>query len=101
MNFAPHLATHVRPISYLKTHTSEVIKHVADGDPMLITQHGQACLVVMDANAFEAREQTLALLKMLAMGNRAIEEGRMYDADAVFAELDAMDDEAVDEASTV
>jgi len=101
MNFATNLATHVRPISYLKTHTAEVVKHVAEGDPMLITQHGQARLVVMDASAYEEREQTLALLKMLAMGNRDIEEGRMYDAESVFAEFDAMDDDILDEASHV
>jgi len=86
-----NLVTNVRPISYLKNHAAEVAKHVAEGEPMVITQHGEARLVVMDASAYEQREQTLALLKILAMGNRAIEQGRVHDAESVFAEFEAMD----------
>jgi len=88
-----NLSTNVRPISYLRQHTAEVIKNVATGEPMIITQNGEARLVVMDTSAYEQREQTLALLKILAMGNRDIEQGRVHAAESVFAELEAMDQE--------
>ena len=39
----------------------------------------------------ERQEETLALLQILAMGNRDMEEGRFQDAEEVFAELDAED----------
>jgi len=57
-------------------------------EPMLITQNGEARLVVMDVETYEAHEQTMALLKILALGNRQIEQGQYRGADAVFADMD-------------
>ena len=83
------LATHVRPISYLKSHAAEIAKDVTEtGEPMLITQNGEARLVVMDVSSYEQKEQTLALLKILALGQADIESGRYRDAQAFFAEMD-------------
>jgi len=42
----------------------------------------------MDVKSYEEQEQTLALLKILALGNREIEQGKFRDAEDVFAELD-------------
>jgi PHD/YefM family antitoxin component YafN of YafNO toxin-antitoxin module len=57
----------------------------------VITQNGEAKLVVMDVKSFEEQEDTMALLKLLAMGNREIEEGKFRDAEDVFADLDKAD----------
>jgi len=86
-----NLATHVRPISYLESHAAEVVRQVASGEPMLLTEKGEGRLVVMDVRAYEQQTQTLALLKILVMGNRDIEQGRVQDAESVFAEFDALD----------
>ena len=45
----------------------------------------------MDVRSFEEQEETLALLKILALGNREIELGKFRDAKDVFAELDKAD----------
>lgn len=45
----------------------------------------------MDVTAYEAREETLAMLKTLALGAREIARGDFRDADSVFAALDAHD----------
>ncbi|MDI1254094.1 type II toxin-antitoxin system Phd/YefM family antitoxin [Thermomonas sp.] len=83
-------STHVKPISYLKNHAAEIAATLADTrEPMLITQNGEARLVVMGVEAWEQQEQTLALLKLLALGNRQIEAGQFTPADAVFAALEA------------
>ncbi|WP_255372403.1 hypothetical protein [Duganella sp. CF517] len=42
--------------------------------------------------SYEEQEQTLAMLKMLALGSREIEQGKFRDAEDVFAELDKADD---------
>jgi prevent-host-death family protein len=85
-------STQVKPISYLKSHAAEIIKDITDNrEPMLITQNGEAKLVVMDVKSFEEQEETLALLKILALGNREIEQGKFRDAEDVFAELDKAD----------
>ena len=46
----------------------------------------------MDVKSYEEQEQTLAMLKMLALGSREIEQGKFRDAEDVFAELDKADD---------
>ena len=69
MNFS----TQVKPISYLKSHAAEIIKDITESrEPMLITQNGEAKLVVMDVRSFEEQEETLALPKILALGNRKL-----------------------------
>ena len=55
---------------------------------MLITQNGEAKLVVMDVKSYEEQEETKALLKIIALGNREIEQGRFRPADDIFAALD-------------
>lgn len=85
-------STQVKPISYLKSHAAEIIKDITESrEPMLITQNGEAKPVVMDVRNVEEQEETLALLKILALGNREIELGKFRDAEDVFAELDKAD----------
>ena len=82
-------STQVKPISYLKSHAAEIIRDITESrEPMLITQNGEAKLVVMDVRSYEEHEETLALLKLLALGNREIEQGHFRAADEVFADID-------------
>ncbi|MEO6277847.1 type II toxin-antitoxin system Phd/YefM family antitoxin [Roseateles sp.] len=86
-------STQVKPISHLKSHAAEIVKTISEtGEPMLITQNGEAKLVVMDVASYERQQETMALLKLLALGKRDIEQGRVRDADDVFAELDKEDE---------
>ena len=55
---------------------------------MLITQNGDAKMVVMDIHSYQEYEETLSLLKILAMGNKQIEEGKYRPAREVFADMD-------------
>lgn len=83
-------STQVKPISYLKSHAAEIIRDISESrEPMLITQNGEAKLVVMDVRSYEEQEETLALLKLLALGNREIEQGQFRAADEVFADIDS------------
>jgi len=85
-------SSQIKPISYLKSHTAEIVKNLSESrEPLLITQNGEAKLVVMDVKSYEEQEETLALLKILALGNREIEQGKFRDAETVFAELDKLD----------
>ena len=40
------------------------------------------------SKSYGEQEHTVALLKMLALGNKEIEQGKFRDAEDVFAELD-------------
>ncbi len=82
-------STRIKPISYLKSHAAEIIDDINQvREPMLITQNGEAKLVVMDVKTYEEQEETMALLKILALGNHEIEQGKFRDIEDVFADLD-------------
>jgi len=78
----------IKPISYLKAHAAEIARGAADEtDPLIITQNGEARLVVQGVESYEQTQETLALLKILALGTRQIEEGRIHPASEVISEL--------------
>jgi len=81
-------ASRIKSISYFKANAAEIIEELGEvGEPMIITQNGEAKAVVQDIVSFEKKEETLALLKILALANRNIEAGRYRPAKDVFAEL--------------
>lgn len=74
-------STHIKPISYLKANAAEVVRQLTEQrEPMVITQNGEAKLVIQDVASFEKTQETMALLKILALGNRQIEEGKVISA---------------------
>lgn len=80
----------VRPISYLKANAAEVLHDLADRrEPMVITQNGEAKAVLQDVASFEQTQETLAMLKLLAIGNQDVEAGRTKPARDVIGRLRA------------
>ncbi|PNU21050.1 antitoxin, Phd family protein [Geothermobacter hydrogeniphilus] len=82
------LSDQIKPISYLKSHTAEIFRNLEkQGSPLIITQNGEAKAVVQNIHSYERDQERLALLKILALGNRQIEEGRVQAAEDVVARL--------------
>ncbi|TAN06031.1 MAG: type II toxin-antitoxin system Phd/YefM family antitoxin [Rhodanobacteraceae bacterium] len=82
------LAKQIKPISYLKANAAEVLLELAETrEPMIITQHGEAKAVIQDVASYEQTQETLALLKILALGNQDIAAGRVRPAREVIARL--------------
>ena len=72
------LSNQIRPISYLKAHASEIVRNLSkQQEPLVITQNGEAKVVIQDIESYEQTQQTLALLKILSLGMRQIEEGKI------------------------
>ena len=70
-------SSQVKPISYLKANAAEVLTHITEQrEPMVITQNGEAKAVLQDVVSFEETQETLALLKLLALGSQEVEAGR-------------------------
>ena len=68
----------IKPISYLKANAAEVLQNLTENrEPFLITQNGEARAVMQDIATYESTQETLALLKMLALGNQEIAEGKL------------------------
>jgi prevent-host-death family protein len=69
-------SSQVKPITHLKTHAAEVLLDLAERrEPLVITQNGEAKAVLQDVASYEETQETLALLKLLAIGNREVESG--------------------------
>jgi prevent-host-death family protein len=81
-------SSQVRPISYLKANAADILHKIGeDREPVLITQNGMAKAVIQDIASYEETQDTLALLKILALGNRQVEEGRVTPFSKVVARL--------------
>jgi len=79
------LSDRVKPISFVKAHAAEIVRELGQqGEPLIITQNGEARAVLQDIESFEETRKTLALLKILALGNRQIEEGKVVPLDEAF-----------------
>jgi prevent-host-death family protein len=71
-------STNIKPISYLKANAAAVLQELAEKrEPYLITQNGEARAVIQDIASYEATQETMALLKILALGNQEIEAGQV------------------------
>jgi prevent-host-death family protein len=71
-------ATQVKSISHLKAKAAEVIRDLSERrEPLVITQHGEAKAVLLDVASWDETQETLALLKILAIGQREVEAGEV------------------------
>ena len=82
------LSNRIKPISYLKAHAAEIARTLGEQrEPMVITQNGEAKLVLQDIESYEQTQETMALLKILALGTRQIEEGKVQPATDVMKRI--------------
>ncbi|MBK7049623.1 MAG: type II toxin-antitoxin system Phd/YefM family antitoxin [Rhodoferax sp.] len=84
------LAEQIKPISYLKSNAADIVKEFATNpESIIITQNGEAKMVVMDIGEYERQQETMALLKLLNLGRKDLKEGKFQSADDFFSEMDA------------
>ncbi len=80
----------VKPISYFKSHASEVVREVLEThQPVIITLNGEAKAIVQDLREYEKMQESLALLKILALGQKDVAEGRTKPFRRAFADVRA------------
>jgi len=84
-----HLSQDIKPISYLKSKTADVINTVNENKrAMIITQNGEAKAVVQDIKSYENLQNTLAMLKMIIHSERHIREGKVTGQKEVFDNIE-------------
>ncbi|MEA4855709.1 MAG: type II toxin-antitoxin system Phd/YefM family antitoxin [Solidesulfovibrio sp.] len=82
------LSQRVKPISYLKAHAAEIVRELGEGaEPLVITQNGEAKAVLQDVGSYERTQEALALLKILALGQRQVEQGKVVAAGEAMAAI--------------
>lgn len=83
-------SSQIKPISYLKANAAEVLSQLSESrTPMIITQNGEAKAVIQDVASYEATQETLALLKILALGKKQLEAGEVYSLDETIQSIKA------------
>jgi prevent-host-death family protein len=71
-------SSQIKPISYLKANAAEVLQELSEQrKPLVITQNGEAKAVLQDVVSYEETQETLALLKILALGNQQVAQGKL------------------------
>lgn len=83
------LSDAIKPISYLKAHASELIREIAKNrETLIITQNGEAKVVVQDIHLYEQNQESLALLKILAQSTSSIQKGEYSTLKSSFSRLE-------------
>lgn len=82
------LVGNVKPLSWVKAHAPEIVRELGNGrEPVVITVRGEAKAVLQDIAAFERTQETLALLKILAITHRQVEAGEVRPAADAFRDI--------------
>lgn len=84
-----HLSQDIKPISYLKAKTAEVINSVNENQrTIIITQNGEAKAVVQDIKSYENLQNSLNLLKLIVQSENDIENNEVIKQDKMFEDLE-------------
>ena len=76
----------VKPITYLKNRTADLVREVAEeGRTVMITQNGKAKVVVMDVGLYDRWQAAMALLKILAHAEHDVAAGRTVSQETALA----------------
>lgn len=83
-----YLSQDIKPISYLKSKTADVINGVNDNRrTVIITQNGEAKAVVQDIKSYENLQNSLALLKLIVQSENDIDNGNVTAQEVMFDSL--------------
>ena len=84
-----HLSQDIKPISYLKAKTAEVINSVNENQrTIIITQNGEAKAVVQDIKSYENLQNSLNLLKLIVQSENDIENNEVIKQDKMIEDLE-------------
>ncbi|MDR1125579.1 MAG: type II toxin-antitoxin system Phd/YefM family antitoxin [Deltaproteobacteria bacterium] len=85
------LHSDIKPISWIKSNAKQMVESVAEtGNPMVITQNGEAKAVVMNVREYDQMRQSLALLRLLADSSADVAAGKLRNSSDVFADIRRM-----------
>ncbi|RUM64768.1 MAG: type II toxin-antitoxin system Phd/YefM family antitoxin [Sulfurospirillum sp.] len=83
------LSQNIKPISYLKSKTAEVIKNINEKQqPVIITQNGEAKAVIQDIKSYENLQNSLSLLKLIVQSEEDIRRGDVIGQEKMFENLE-------------
>ncbi len=85
------LTNDIKPITYLKSRTADVIKQINETHrPMIITQNGEAKAVIQDPESYENMKNAISMLKLLSFAEEDIKDGNLLNEDEVFSAVEEL-----------
>ncbi len=82
------LGEDIKSITDLKKHPAMLLREVnKHRRPLIITQKGQATVVVQDIASFEATRKALLLLKLMVQGETAIQNKKFISQADLFSQI--------------
>jgi prevent-host-death family protein len=82
------LSESVKPISHVKTHMSEIVDNLAvTHKKVIITHNGEAKAVLQDIESYEELQDSLSMLKIIAMSTKSLLEGKGQSVQDTFTEI--------------
>ena len=83
------LSQDLKPVSYFKNNMAEVLRKLNENKgTMIITQNGEAKAALIDIDAYEDLQETLAMLEMIALGNKNLSEKQFRPAEQVLKDFE-------------
>ena len=74
-----NLINDIRPISYIKSHTAEMIRQVEEKkNPIVITQNGEAKAILIDVNTYQNLIDAINIMKLISIGENDFKNGRVH-----------------------
>lgn len=85
------ISSDIRPISYLKAHTADILKQINETHrPIIITQNGEPKAVVQDPTTYDNMINAIGILKLISQGEEDIKQGRTKPQEEVFNEIEIL-----------
>jgi len=89
--FIMNIASDIKPISFLKSHAADILKHINDTRrPVVITQNGEPRAVLQDPESYDNMRKAIGLLKLISQGEEDIKNGKTKSQERVFQDIDKM-----------
>jgi len=82
------LSASIKPISLVKAHMSEIVDGLSKTHgKVVITHNGEAKAVLQDIESYEELQDSLTMLKIVAMSTKSMLEGKGQTVETAFADV--------------
>ncbi len=82
------LAGQIKSVSTFKANAAEMIDDITEtGNPVILTVNGEAKVIVQDIQSYEDIQNTLAMMRILAMSEESVRQGKVYPVKEAMARI--------------
>ena len=82
------IAHDIKPVSYVKSHTADMLKYLAERQsPIVITQNGEPRAVMLDVDSYQKMVNAMTMLKLIKISEKNISEGDLLESEEVFSQI--------------